>query len=171
MTGASLASADLRLLLAEIATARTLLCQLADEIASVRERHPGDAPREALALIAIDLHSYYTKLESLLERILVSFEGQIPRGEAAHTGLLRVAAIAVPGIRPAIFGDEMRDGLDELRKFRHFFRHAYALDLRADKLRSLLTGFPATALAVDRALEVFSKFVEATVSQLDSLSR
>lgn len=103
MTGAKIASSDSRLLLAEISTARLLLAQLSAEVEGVRKQHPTLVPRGAL--IAIDLHSYCTKLESLLERILVSFEGQAPRGEAAHAGLLRVAALAIPGIRPAIFGE------------------------------------------------------------------
>jgi hypothetical protein len=109
MTGATLASSDLRLLLAEIATVRNLLAQLAAEVEDVRQRYTGIIPREALALIAIDLHSYYTKLESLLERILVSFEGQTPRGESGHAGLLRVAALTIPGVRPSIFSDKVRE--------------------------------------------------------------
>src|SRR5262245_50279316 len=120
MTGATLAGSDLRLLLAEISTARALLAQLAAEVDSVRQRYPGIVSREALALLAIDLHSYYTELESLLERILVSFEGQSPRGEAAHSGVLCVAGLAIPGVRPAIFGENVREALDELRKFHHF---------------------------------------------------
>jgi hypothetical protein len=167
MTGATLASTDLRLLLAEIATARTLLAQLAAEVEEVRKNHPAVVPREALALIAIDLHSYYTKLESLLERILVSFEGRTPRGEAAHAGLLRVAALAIPGVRPAIFGESVREALDELRKFRHFFRHAYALDLRSDKLERVLDLFMPGHPAIDTELQSFVTFIEATVAQLE----
>lgn len=168
MTGASLASSDLRLLLSEIATARQLLSQLAAEIESVRAQHPGAVPREALALLAIDLHSYYTKLESLLERVLVSFEGHAPRGESGHAGLLRVAALAVPGIRPAIFGQGVRDALDELRKFRHFFPHAYALDLRADKLDRVIELFIPAYPLIDKELVAFVAFVEATIAQLDA---
>jgi len=167
MTGATLASGDLKLLLAEIATARSLLAQLAAEVDSVRQRYPGIIAREALALIAIDLHSYYTKLESLLERILVSFEGQSPRGEAGHAGLLRVAALAIPGVRPAIFGESVREALDELRKFRHFFRHAYALDLRADKLERVLAVFVPGHPLIDLDLQALVAFIESTVAQLE----
>lgn len=167
MTGATLASADLRLLLAEIATTRSLLAQLAAEVATVRQQHRTEVPREALALIAIDLHSYYTKLESLLERVLTSFEGQSPRGESGHAGLLRVAALAIPGIRPAIFGEHVREALDELRKFRHFFRHAYALDLRADKLERVLALFTPGHPRIDLELQAFVTFVETTVAQLE----
>jgi hypothetical protein len=168
MTGAMLASGDLRLLLAEITTARTLLGQLAAEVESVRQRHPAAVPREALALIAVDLHSYYTKLEGLLERILISFEGQAPPGESGHAGLLRVAGLAIPGVRPAIFSERTREDLDELRKFRHFFRHAYALDLRADKLARVLDPFMAGHSMIDGELETFATFIERTVDQLEA---
>ena len=167
MTGAKIASGDSRLLLAEISTARLLLAQLSAEVEGVRKQHPTLVPREALAIIAIDLHSYYTKLESLLERILVSFEGQAPRGEAGRAGLLRVAALAIPGIRPAIFGEPVRETLDELRKFRHFFRHAYALDLRADKLERVLSLFIPGHAAIDADLQTFVSFIETTVTQLE----
>ena len=167
MTGAKLASGDLRLLLAEIATALTLLEQLAAEISSVRLRHPAALLREALALIAVDLHSYYTKLEGLLERVLVSFEGQAPRGESGHAGLIRVAGLAIPGVRPAIFSERTREALDELRKFRRFFGHAYALDLRADKLARVLDPFIPGHALIDSELRAFAKFVETTVAQLE----
>jgi predicted nucleotidyltransferase len=127
----------------EIETARSLLRQLADEVDAVQHRHPELVPREALALIAVDLHSYYTKLEALLERILVSFEGQVPRGESGHAGLIRIACMVVPGVRPNIVRADIRGSLDELRKFRHFFRHAYALDLRSDKLARFSRCSPA----------------------------
>ena len=170
MTGATVASSDLRLLLAEIATTRTLLAQLAAEVDSVRQRYPGIISREALALIAIDLHSYFTKLESLLERILVSFEGQAPRGESGHAGLLRVAALAIPGIRPAVFGENVREALDELRKFRHFFRHAYALDLKAEKLERLLSVFLPGHPLIDLDLQAFVTFIETTIAQLERVT-
>ena len=170
MTGAKLASGDLRLLLAEIATARPLFAQLAAEIESVRQRHPTVIPREALALIAVDLHSYYTKLEALLERFLVSFEGQAPRGESGHAGLLRVAALAIPGVRPPIFSDQTREVLDELRKFRHFFRHAYALDLRADKLARVLDPFIPGHPMIEHELQAFASFIESVVTQLEGTS-
>jgi hypothetical protein len=169
MTAATLASGDLRLLLAEIATSRLLLAQLAAEVESVRERHPTGVSREALALIAIDLHSYYTKLESLLERILISFEGQAPGGESGHAGLLRVAGLAIPGVRPAIFSERTREALDELRKFRHFFRCAYALDLRADKLSKVIDPFVPGHPLIDRELETFAVFIETVVAQLERM--
>jgi hypothetical protein len=168
MTGARLASADLRLLLAEIATSRDLLERIAEEIEDVRQRHPVSIAREPLALLALDLHAYYTKLEALVERILLSFEGHFPRDEAEHAGLVRLAYLAIPGIRPAIFSEPVRDALDELRHFRDFFRHGYALELRADKLERALIPFLSAHPLIDADLVAFVQFVEMMVAELES---
>jgi hypothetical protein len=168
MTGARLASADLRLLLAEIATGRDLLERIAKEIEDVRGRHPLTIPREPLALLALDLHSYYTKLEALVERILLSFEGHFPRDEAEHAGLVRISYLAIPGIRPAIFSEPVRDALDELRRFRDFFRHGYSLDLRADKLECALAPFLTAHRRIDGDLGAFVQFIEMMVGELEA---
>lgn len=57
--------------------------------------------------------------------------------------------------------------MDELRKFHHFFRHASALDLRADKLERVLTLFIRGHTAVDADLQAFVSFIDATVTQLE----
>ena len=61
----------------------------------------------------------------------------------------------------------MREPLDELRRFRHFFRHAYALDLRADKLERVLALFLPGYPQIDLESQGFVRFIEATVAQLD----
>jgi len=37
-------------------------------------------------------------------------------------------------MRPALISAELYELLDELRRFRHFFRHAYGVELDADKV-------------------------------------
>ncbi|MBI2901891.1 MAG: hypothetical protein HYY17_17035 [Planctomycetes bacterium] len=48
--------------------------------------------------------------------------------------LLVRTAVEVPGKRPALWRKTPFDDLDELRKFRHFFRTRYAIDLDRAKL-------------------------------------
>lgn len=43
------------------------------------------------------------------------------------------------GIRPALVSDEAFALLDELRRFRHFFRHEYSTDLKPENLADLLS--------------------------------
>lgn len=59
-------------------------------------------------------------------------------------------------------------GLEELRRFRHFFRHAYALDLRVDKLDTVLVLFLPARHAIDLDLQAFVQFIEALLAQLES---
>jgi hypothetical protein len=85
------------------------------------------APRRAdLVLLAVNLHGYYTALETLLQRVASLFDQEVPGGAAWHVELLEQMATDVPGLRPALLPGELMPELHELRKFRHFFRNAYS---------------------------------------------
>ena len=166
MTARELAEGDLRSLVVELEDARARLDRLAAEIASL-DTGPAAAPNRAtLALISVDLHSYYTILESLIERLAVTLEGRLPPGPATQTELLRSAVRPLPGVRPAILDGSALDALDELRRFRHFFRHAYALDLRFDKLRRVLDPFGALHGTVSADLARFTAFLTKLIEAL-----
>jgi hypothetical protein len=166
-----LAAAELRVLLGEIATTRVMLSRLRDEIARVDPGPDASPPREVLALLAMDLHSWYTALESLLARILGAFEGALPEGESSHALILRAALRPIEGVRPAVLRAELRDDLDEIRRFRHFFRHAYSLELRADRLRRALEPFATAATGVEADLLRFEQAVRDFVAEIDAVSR
>ena len=76
--------------------------------------------------------------------------------------------LAIPGVRPAIFSERTREALDELRRFRPFFRQANALDLRADKLARVLDPFITGHSMIDGELQTFATFIERTVDQLEA---
>jgi hypothetical protein len=46
-------------------------------------------------------------------------------------------ALDIPGVRPAVIGPATLAGLRELLAFRHFMRHAYAVDLQSERLLTL----------------------------------
>lgn len=167
MTGAELALARIRKLAAEIRDAQRRLEDLAAEIVSL-DPGAGHPSRPVLALIAVDLHSYYTTVEGLLERIIAGLEGDVPSGANAHAELLRLATLPIEGIRPAIVSPERFDALDELRKFRHFFRHAYALELRHDKLRRALDPFAALHAGFGTDLHALLRFLDGLAAELDA---
>ena len=170
MTARHLAEAELRRLAGEIADARRRLGELAREIASLDPGPQGDLARAPLALIAVDLHSYYTALESLLERILVAIEGKAPIGTAAHAEILRLATRPIEAVRPPLLDPTRLDALDELRRFRHFFRHAYALDLSHLKLRRALDPFAALHTGVDADLAGLLEFLHRLLDEIAGAS-
>ena len=68
-----------------------------------RERVPGPAGRESLAL---QLHNLYSAAEGLLEIVADACENHVDAGAGYHTSLLRRMRVAVPGIRPAAVSEE-----------------------------------------------------------------
>jgi hypothetical protein len=96
------------------------------------------ASRSDLLVLAVNLHAYYTALETLLERIARLVDEDVPSGPTWHRDLLSQMRIDLPGLRPRAIPPELVPELDELRKFRHFFRNAYVLDL--DPAKTLAHG-------------------------------
>ena len=132
---------------AALESRREELHRLAERI---RERRPGfaDTP-EGVDSMAYQLHNLYGGFEQLFEEIAGTFENQV-EGESYHTGLLRRMKLRIEGIRPALLSPETEEILDELRRFRHLFRHAYTADLDplkvgeiADRVTELRERFDA----------------------------
>jgi len=106
-----------------------------------------------------------------VERVVVTLEGRLPPGPSTHAELIRCAVRPLPGVRPAILDGSTTDALDELRRFRHFFRHAYALELRLDKLRRALDPFRALHGTVSADLARFTAFLGDLAEELARGSR
>jgi hypothetical protein len=115
----------------------------------------------AMALQAWAIHGWYTALESILERIARQIDGDLPTGDRWHRALLAQAAVAVPGLRPAILSGAVRAELEELRATRHFLRHAYGAELDGARLAAQGKRLQSVAPAVEQALDTFDRFLEA----------
>ena len=87
MTAPELASINLRALIAEVDEARARLQALADELTGIDPGPAASPDRPIKALLAVDLHSYYTLLEALLERLIGTLEGQVPRGNNSRCSI------------------------------------------------------------------------------------
>jgi len=85
-----------------------------------------------LAGVAALLHNFYTGVENIIKQILVSKEVPIPQGASWHKELLEAA------VRKKVISIELTDHLIPFLGFRHFFSHAYALDLHSDKMELLV---------------------------------
>ncbi len=137
MSPLELTESALRRLLADVVPDLETLDQVAARIAKARgtqtDTESDDAAR---AYLATELHRYYTALESVLERILRCVDGSVAAGTTWHRDLLRQASRQVPETRPAILGAAVVAELSHLLSFRHFFRHAYAVELDWDELEA-----------------------------------
>lgn len=88
---------------------------------------------ENLDSMAYQLHNLYGAHEKLFEIVAGFFENQVG-GARYHTDLLRRMGTRIKGIRPALISRSTCEMLAELRRFRHFFRHAYTAKLDPDRI-------------------------------------
>ncbi len=88
---------------------------------------------EGVESMAYHLHNLYGAYEEYFETVASFFENRI-EGARYHADLLRRMKIEIEDIRPSLLSESTYALLDELRRFRHFFRHAYGVELDADRV-------------------------------------
>lgn len=84
--------------------------------------------------VAYQLHNLYGAIEELCQIVAKTFENNITDSSRWHSHLLNRMGLLIPGIRPALLASDTIQKLHYLRTFRHFFRHAYGIDLDSQKV-------------------------------------
>ncbi|OGU76736.1 MAG: hypothetical protein A2V93_06610 [Ignavibacteria bacterium RBG_16_34_14] len=85
-----------------------------------------------LAGVAALLHNFYNGIENILKQVFISKKIIIPENKTWHKELLEKA------VDNKILSEESKIQLGEYLAFRHFFSHAYAIDLYSEKMESLV---------------------------------
>ena len=153
----------LQILTRELADDATVIARAAG-LAKQRfdEVHPGH-----LEACGFELNRVYNVLEKAFERLAEAFENNFEKRGDYHERLVQRLALDIPGVRPAFFPAEERPRIRELKSFRHLFRHAYDLELRADRLVELVEIGQHIAQAFPSWCD---KFVAAVRTQLPESS-
>lgn len=86
------------------------------------------------AYVAVALDHAYEAFESFLVRAARGLGLPLPVGDRWHVEILRAFAEEIAGVRPAVVPPEVLDDWEQLLGFRHFFRHAYRVELDPAKL-------------------------------------
>ena len=97
-----------------------------------------------LAGLAVLIHNFYNGIENVLKQIFQLKLIKIPTGSSCHQELLLTAK------NENIISEKLADKIKEYLGFRHFFTHAYALDLNPEKIESL----------IENIIETFDEFKE-----------
>jgi hypothetical protein len=115
-----------------------------------------------LDAVALNLHSFYTGIERILESIAEISDEYKPSGMSWHRELLLQLASEVPGIRPAVISDALLRELDQYRGFRHVVRNIYTFRLEASQIFPLINQLPTTYQRCKIELLQFADFLEKT---------
>ena len=81
-----------------------------------------------LAGVAALLHNFYNGIENILKQLCYAENIPVPAGQSWHKELLQTA------VEKRFLTEETGRALQPYIAFRHFFSHAYALDLYPERM-------------------------------------
>ncbi|MCK5506132.1 MAG: hypothetical protein KAJ10_13285 [Thermodesulfovibrionia bacterium] len=98
------------------------------------EERKKEISKIALESTGYQLHNLYCAFEDLFKIIADAFENHIHDKSRYHTELLKRMTMPIEGIRPHLLSRASYTLLNNLRSFRHVFRHAYSYELDVRKV-------------------------------------
>lgn len=121
-----------------------------------REKAKGEFALESLAY---QLHNLYCAYEDLFKIVANTFENKIEGEAKFHLELLKRMILSIQGVRPYLISEETFRLLNNLRSFRHFYRHAYSYELDERKVKIVLED-------AYRVSELFKKDIKTFLEKL-----
>jgi hypothetical protein len=143
---------------AHLARARRELVSI-ERLASDRE-----IDERTLWALAGHLQALYTGWETIIRRVLEKFDGLPDEGPDSHVRLLQQSILDVPTVRPPILRPETAADLHPYRAFRHFFRHAYGVDLEWNRMASKVESAGAVLASFEGDVRQFIAFLQAAAA-------
>jgi uncharacterized protein YutE (UPF0331/DUF86 family) len=101
-------------------------------LASLPNQSVSQLSKLELAGIAALVHNFYNGIDNILKQIINAKGLKIPDGPSWHEDLL------IKSVDTGIISKKTIDKLKDYLAFRHFFSHAYALDLNPQELEPLV---------------------------------
>ncbi len=116
--------------------------------------------KEKTIYLAYNLHNLYNALEDIFVEISKTFENKIEDATFFHKEILKRMSIEIPGIRPKVLSKESFIILNELRGFRHIFRHAYNYEIIPEKVNMLKEKITKNWNTVEEDLKNFKNWLK-----------
>ena len=127
------------------------------------ERQP--VAQEAVESAGYWLHNLYSACEDLFKLVAGFWENSLSLDGEFHVQLLKRMMLAIKDVRPALLSEAAYRILNELRAFRHVFRHAYSYGLEKERISALLNKVIGQEGTVINDMQVFRKTVAGFVDE------
>ena len=142
-------------LISELKQDMELLAELAGQnTRAIARIYAGATDHLDYAALGYTIHNLFSPIENYALRIAKVFENQIDE-KTWHRELVKRMTLEITTIRPAVWNRELARHIDELRRFRHAFRHIYDSTLDPDKLMLAQKHVEPTLEGMREAHEVF----------------
>jgi len=113
--------------------------------------------------LASYIADFYTGCERISERVAVTLDGGLPRGENWHQELLKQVAESGGDNRPPLWSGSLVLELDEYRKFRHLARHTYNIEFKPERVLALAQNVQPVLAKVKPAIALFNEWLDNQV--------
>lgn len=145
-----------------------VLRELAAKNAKSLERLRAGVPEEYdHAALGYSIHNLYNAFENYALRIAKCFENHLDPG-AWHRELVKRMTMEIPQVRPRVWSPEVARHVDELRRFRHAFRHIYDSGLDPAKLMLAQDHVRPAVEGVLESHERFLLMLQSLISELEA---
>jgi hypothetical protein len=135
------------------------LAQLFAKFDSAYQRYNRQKEYAFLVESAFYVNQVYTGFERVFQKVVESFENSIDE-KSWDKSLLDRMVLELENIRPPVISETTHRCLNELRAFRHFFRHTYDFDLEDEKFSIVATKTKELKKTYPADLEQFLRFVD-----------
>ena len=156
--------AQLAVLLGFLQSQKPIAAKILEDI---RATEPDNSERKSH--LGYLLHNLYCALEDLWQEVARTFENRLEDPARYHRELLQRMHLEIPGIRPQVLNTASYQLLNELRGFRHIFRHAYDYELDEVRLHQLKARVMRGWTAVDADLANFGGFLQEVLESEEKI--
>ena len=111
------------------------------------------------------LHNLYSAYEDLFKMVAGFWENSLIVDGEFHAQLLKRMLLNIKDVRPALLSETAYKILNELRGFRHVFRHTYSYGLDEERVNGLLHKVLGQEETVINDLQAFRKTVAGFVEE------
>ena len=107
------------------------------------------------------MHNLYSAYEDLFKLVSGFWENNLAVDGDFHVNLLKRMILDIQDVRPPLLSEDSYRILNELRGFRHVFRHAYSYGLDGERVKFLLRKTLKNEKDILKDLKTFRSKVES----------